>query len=133
MEAPIASQHNCTECDPLLLSHTSPHSSYFTTSSLVSNPNFTSPPELYLARRHYHGSPTLPYHLSRCPQSHFHFSTSFTTSPIVPNLSLLPLSYTSLFATLMAPQSQLPVSKIPFTSPSYLSFLTASNLQAHWT
>ena len=43
--------------------------------TVLTSPPFTSPPELYLARRHYHGSPTLPYHLSPCPQSHFHFST----------------------------------------------------------
>ena len=39
---------HCTERGRLHLSHTFPHSSYFTTPFFVPNPTFTSPPELYL-------------------------------------------------------------------------------------
>ena len=77
-------KHNSQPSPPCFTPPLLPLTSQFFLHHLFPCPqSFTSPPELYLALRHSHGSPV----------------------PI----------------------------KIPFTSPSYPSFLTASNLQAYWT
>ena len=81
---PFTRKHNSQPSPPCFTPPLLPLTSQFFLHHLFPCPqSFTSPPELYLALRHSHGSPV----------------------PI----------------------------KIPFTSPSYPSFLTASNLQAYWT
>ena len=60
-------------------------------------------------RKHYSHS---PLHLASLPPSSpSPHSSFFTTSSLVPNLSLLHLSYTSLVATIMASQSSCPRSR----------------------